>query len=94
MAEAGRLAGTGAVEVDHVEEARARLDERPCGLERRVGVDGLVVEVPLPQPDRPAVADVDRGQQDHAATGTQLRTKFPSSLSPSGPDFSGWNCTP
>ena len=88
------LAGPRAVEVDHVQEARARLDERARRLERSVGVHGLVVEVPLPQAHRPAVANVHRGQQDHAATGTQLRTKFPSSLSPSGPDFSGWNCTP
>jgi hypothetical protein len=27
-------------------------------------------------------------------TATQARTKLPSSDSPWGPDFSGWNCTP
>ena len=89
VVEVDRLALAGAVEIDHVQEARARLDERARRLERVVGVDRLLVEVALAQPDRLAVADVDRGQQDHAATRAQARTKLPSSASPCGPDFSG-----
>ena len=66
-----------------MQAARAGLDERARGLERVVGVDGLVVEVALAQAHGLAVADVDRRQEDHAATErTQLRTKFPSSAQP------------
>src|SRR3712207_8535844 len=63
-------------------------------IERVLRVDGLLVEVAPAQPDGPPAADVDRRQEDHAAAGTAARTKFPSSASPCGPDFSGWNCTP
>ena len=91
VVQVGRLALARAVEVDHVQEARARLDERARGLERVVGVDGLVVEVALAQPDGLAVADVHRRQEDHAR---RARTKFFSRRSPSGPDFSGWDCSP
>jgi hypothetical protein len=56
------------VEFDHVQEAGARLHEGARRLERVVGVDGLVVELPLAQADGPAVANVDGRQQDHAAT--------------------------
>ena len=55
-----RLALAGAVEVDHVQEARAGLDEGARGLERVVRVDGLLVEVALAQADGLAVADVHR----------------------------------
>jgi hypothetical protein len=77
-----------------VQEASARGDERARRLERVVRVDGLLVEVALAQANRLPPTDVDCGQQDHAATTTQARTKLPSSASPCGPDFSGWNCTP
>ena len=87
--EVGGLARACAVEVDHVQEARARLHERARGLERIVGVDGLLVEVTLAQPHGLAVADVDRRQEDHWSA-----TKFLSSRSPSGPDFSGCDCSP
>ena len=73
-----------------MQKARAGLRPRAGGLERVVVVDGLLGEVALPQPHGLAAADVDGGQEDHAAR----RTKFRSSASPSGPDFSGWNCTP
>ena len=86
----GRLALARAVEVDDVQEARARLDERARGLERVVGVDRLVVEVPLAQPHRLAVADVHRRQENHPAS----ETKFFSSRRPSGPDFSGCDWSP
>jgi hypothetical protein len=42
-----RLAALGAVEVDDVQEARARLDPRLRGLERVVVVDRRGVEVAL-----------------------------------------------
>ena len=75
-----------------MQEARAGLHERAGGLERVVRVDGLVVEVALAQPHGLAVADVHRRQEDHAARGAS-ETKFSSSRRPSGPDFSGWNCS-
>ena len=56
-------------------------------LERVVVVDGLLTEIPLAQAHRLPAADVDGGQEDHAARRTKLR----SSARPSGPDFSGWN---
>ena len=43
-----------------MQEARARLHERARGLERVVGVDGLLVEVALAQAHGLAVADVHR----------------------------------
>src|SRR5215210_2229744 len=84
-----RLAGARAVEVDDVEEPRARLDPRPRGRQRIVVVDGRVLEAALDEAHRPAVEDVDGGIEDHAAA-----TKFASSASPSREDFSGWNWTP
>ena len=88
-----RLALARAVEVDDVQEARARLHERARGLERVVGVDGLLVEVALAQPHRLAVADVHRRQEDHLPA-ARAPTKFFSSRSPSGPDFSGCDWSP
>ena len=86
-----RLALARAVEVHDVQEARARLHERAGRLERVVGVDGLLVEVALAQPHRLAVADVHRREQDHRGAAS---TKFFSSRSPSGPDFSGCDWSP
>ena len=91
MVEVDGLSLARPVQVHHVQEAGARLHERAGGLERVFRVDGLVLEPALAQPDRLAVADVHRGQEDHAP---QARTKFRSSARPSGPDFSGWNWTP
>ena len=65
-----RRAGPRAVEVDDVQEARARLDPRARGLERVVVVDGLGVEVALHEAHRLAVGDVDRGVEDHDAACT------------------------
>ena len=96
-----------AVEVDDVEVLRPLVGPGSRGLERRLGVDRLLVEVAEPQPDRAAALDVDRREEDHGL-GAALRpsrrgarsgrpqspAKEPSRASPSGPDFSGWNCTP
>src|SRR5207247_7060137 len=79
-----------AVEIDHVQEARPGVHPGTRGLERRVLVDGLLVEVALDQPDGLAVRDVDRRVEDHAAS----LVKFSGSASPSAEDFSGRNCTP
>ena len=68
VVEVGGLALAGAVEVHHVQVARARLHERARGLQRVVRVHGLLVEVALAQPHGLAVADVHRRQQDHAGT--------------------------
>ena len=84
-----RRAGARAVEVDDVQEARARLDPRLRGGQRVVVVDGLVLEAALDEAHRLAVEDVDGRVEDHAAA-----TKFASSASPSREDFSGWNWTP
>ncbi len=91
VAQVGRLALAGAVEVHHVKSAGAGHAEVAGGLHRILAVHGLAREVALLQAHGPAVADVHRRQEDHAA---HRRAKLPSSASPSGPDFSGWNCTP
>ena len=59
-------AGAGAVEVDDVQEARARGDPGLGGLQRVVVVVGRVLELALDQPDGLAVHDVDRRVEDHA----------------------------
>ena len=64
------------------------------GLQRIVGVDGLVLEAALDQPHRLPVEDVDGRVEDQAATFAHRRAKLASSASPSAEDFSGWNCTP
>src|SRR3954469_495732 len=92
-----RRARARAVEVDDVQEAGAGLDPGAGGLQRRVLVDGDLLEVALDQPDGLAVADVDRRVEDHAAATwvcAQARTKFASRAMPSREDFSGWNCVP
>ncbi len=90
---AGRPA-LGAVEVDDVEEPRPRVDPRPGGLQRRVAVDGAVVEVALDQAHRLAVEDVDGGIEDHAGVRAARAAKLASMRSPCTEDFSGWNCAP
>ena len=92
--ERARLALAGAVEVDHVQVARAGVDPALRRLERVVVVGRGVLEAALDEPHRPAAHDVDRRVQDHAATRSQIRAKLRSSVSPSREDFSGWNCTP
>ena len=93
VVEVGGLALARAVEVHHVQEARAGLHERARRLERVVRVDGLVVEVALAQAHRLAVADVDRragGSCGAAgAASPQIAAKFPSSRSPCGPGLLG-----
>ena len=92
VAERGRDALAGAVEIHHVEEARAGLHPGQGGRERIVVIHGLVLVAPAREPHRPAAADVDGRIEDHA--GTPTRTKLRSSASPSREDFSGWNCAP
>ena len=87
-----RLAGLGAVEVDDVKEARARLHPGLRGRRRIVVVDRLRLEAAVREPHRLAAADVDRRVEDHATTGAPAKLR--SSASPSSEDFSGWNCAP
>ena len=78
--------GAGAVEVDDVQEARAGLDPRARGLQRRVLVDGRLVEVALDQAHGLALGDVDRRVEDHAAApplAYRARRSSRSSASPS-----------
>ena len=65
-----RLAVLGAVEVDDVQVARARVDPALRGLERVVVVGRGVLEAALDEPHRAAADDVDRRVEDHAATPT------------------------
>ena len=97
MLEVDRLPLARAIEVDDVQRPRTRLHEAAGGLERIVRVDGLAREVAALEPDGLAAADVDSGQEDHAARASaapQIRVKFERSRRPADPDFSGWNCTP
>src|SRR3954453_5604387 len=73
-----------------MQEARPGVHPGARGLERRVLVDGLLVEIALDQPDGLAIRDVDRRVEDHAAS----LVKFARSARPSDEYFSGWNCTP
>ena len=83
-----------AVEVHHVEEARAGLDPRAGRLERRVAVDGAVLEVALDQAHGLPFEDVDGGVEDHAGVRADSAAKLASMRSPCTEDFSGWNCAP
>ena len=98
VVEALRRPGPRTVEVDDVEEPRARLDPRARGLDRRVAVDGLLGEVALHQPHRLALGDVDRRVEDHGGAvrsrRAQIAVKLRSSARPWVEDFSGWNWTP
>ena len=67
VAEVGGLAVARAVEVDHVQRPGAGHPEVARRLERVVAVHGLPREVALLQAHGAAVADVHRGQEDHAA---------------------------
>src|SRR3954463_12700024 len=62
--------GPRAVEVDDVQEPRAGLHPRARGLDRRVAVDGLRVEVAPDEPDRLPLGDVDRRIEDHGTAVT------------------------
>ncbi len=87
-----RRALAGSVQVHHVEGLRALTLELPG---HGGGVPGVLrgpVVVAAVQADAGAPEQVDGGKDDHGlSVGSQ---KFASILSPTGPDFSGWNCRP
>ena len=87
-----RHAGTGRIEVDHVDPFGPALDVGG-GQCQRIPVALLPVEVALGQPYGSPVAQIDGWIQEsrpHAASAT----KFASRASPVRPDFSGWNWAP
>ena len=85
-----RLAGKGAVEIDHVQIFEA-LRLEGARLRGRVVVEGARARhVALLQPHAGAVLQVDGGKQDH---GVHFR-KLAISASPSRWLFSGWNWVP
>ena len=92
------LAQPGPVEVDHVQRLGPRLGPAGGGGQGVARVRALGVEVPLDEPNRAAVEDVDRGVEPHPATGAraamQMRAKLASRRMPAAEDFSGWNWTP
>ena len=92
------LPALGAVEVDHVQEAGARVDPAARGRQRVLVVDLLRVEVALDQAHGVAAEDVDRRVEVHVARSTravvQMRAKLASRRRPAAEDFSGWNWTP
>ena len=98
VVQVGRLAAAGAVEVDDVERAGARLHPAASGVERVGVVVGPLVELAPREPDRLALEDVNRRQEDHGdadpahPAGAESRhsvTKLLSSANPSREDFSG-----
>ena len=91
-----RRARPRAVEVDDVQEARARLDPRARRLQGRVAVDGLLGEVALDQAHGLALGDVDGRVEDHAGCHprAQRGEVRAAARSPAAEDFSGWNWTP
>ena len=86
-----RLAGEGAVEIDHVQMLEA-LRLEGMRLRRRIAMEhGRARHVALLQPHGEAFLQVDGGEQDH---GVHFK-KFGDQLaSPSRWLFSGWNCVP
>ena len=95
--EIDRRAVARAVEVHHMQLAGALVHPRARRLEGVVDVDGLLLEVPLPEAHRLAAANVDRRQEDHAARRSAeaaILVKLASRRSPFSLDFSGWNCVP
>ena len=84
-----RLALARAVQVHHVQVARAGLDEGAGGLQRVVGVHRLVLEAALAQAHRLAVADVHRGQQDHAGDRRGQAGEVAQQRQPVGPGLLG-----
>ena len=93
-----RLARPGAVEVNHMQSVRARLDPGASRGQRVLVVDLLGVEVALQEAHGAAAEYVDRRIELHLATGTravaQMAVKLASRRRPAAEDFSGWNCTP
>ncbi len=89
----------GAVEVDHVQAARARLDPAARGRQRVLVIDLLGVEVALERGARRCrrgCRSPGRGSPGAPAPGAaaQMRAKLASRRRPAAEDFSGWNCTP
>ena len=85
-----RLAGEGAVEIDHVQPLEA-LALEGGGLVGRIVVEhGRLVHVALDEADAAALFEVDGGKKDH---GRHLR-KLAMSLRPRAWLFSGWNWVP
>src|SRR5262249_60938659 len=84
------LAGSGAVEVDHVQPGRPRIGPPPRCDDGIVVVGLLPPVVALDQADGLAAADVDRRVENQR----QNEVKVPKNLSAAALDFSGWNCTP
>ena len=85
-----RLAGKGAVEIDHVQVLEA-LHFEFARLRRRIAMEnGRARHVALLQPHGEAFLEVDGGEQDHGFH----RKKFAISFKPSFWLFSGWNCVP
>src|SRR5438477_2097625 len=85
-----RLAGKGAVEVDHVQIFKTLVGEGAC-LRRRIEVEhGRARHVALFEADALAVFQVDGGKEDH---GFHFR-KLEISASPKRWLFSGWNWVP
>src|SRR5262249_24744478 len=66
----------------------------PGGVERVRVVLGAGVELAAGESHGLAVEDVDRRQEDHAATRAHSAAKLSSMLRPALEDFSGWNWTP
>ena len=66
----------------------------PSGLDRRVAVNGLRLEVALHEAHRLPLGDVDRRIEDHTGVRAQIAVKLRSSARPWVEDFSGWNWTP
>src|SRR6185312_12108303 len=85
-----RLAGEGAVEIDHVQILKSLLLEG-ARLRRRIAMENRRARgIALLQTHGEAVLEIDRGKEDH---GFHFR-KFAISWSPSFWLFSGWNCVP
>ena len=61
-----RLAGLGPIQIDNVNAVGAEFDPAPGDGGRIVGEDGFPRVIALPQPDAPAIEEVDSGVDEHA----------------------------
>src|SRR5262249_45030231 len=90
-----RPAAQRGVEVHEVDPLRALALEATRDVGRVHGVDRLLVRAALLQAHDAALAQVDRGHDDHAAAREATPvTKFATSRRPTAWLFSGWNCNP
>jgi hypothetical protein len=86
----GNLSAARAVQIDDVQPARPHVPVAQHQLVWRKVIARFAIKIALQQAHTAPAANIDRWNEFH---GQSLR-KFASRRAPTGPDRSGWNCTP